>query len=63
MNNEKILKDLEKKLRDKMLAIKNKRITPKESKIGLFFREIKNKDIVLYENLMGEYKQVLKKIK
>lgn len=60
MSIEKEINKLERKIRGKMNGIKNKTITPKESKIGIFFKYLKEKDTVLYNQLINEYKKIMK---
>lgn len=60
MGLEKQIIELEKKIRGKMCGIKNKTILPKDSNIGVLFKHLKEKDVVLYERLIEEYKNILK---
>jgi hypothetical protein len=60
MNNEKNLIKLEKEIRGKMLAIKNGKLTPKESGIGKMMNIMKSLDEPLYIELIEKYKEILK---
>ena len=62
-NNELYLIKLEKLIKGKILSIKNETVTPKESNIGGLFKSLKLNDEVLYDELILEYKEVLKTIK
>jgi hypothetical protein len=42
-----------------MKDIKEGKLTPKESKIGLQFNKLRELDEASYENLLQEYKKVL----
>ena len=55
--------ELERKIKGKMAAIKREELTPTESNIGVLFKNLKQKDEVLYTELINEYKIVLKNIK
>ena len=59
--SEKELRLLERSIRSKILKIGDKTLTPKESKIGVFLNEMKRLDEVLYNELISDYKKVLKK--
>ena len=61
-NNEKLLIQLEKRMRGKMKAIELKEITAKDSEIGKLFPIMKNLDEVLYEKLLKEYVAISKKL-
>jgi len=63
MSNEKNLIKLEKEIRGKMISIKNKKLTPKESGIGKLINIMKGLDEPLYTELINKYKQILKEIK
>jgi hypothetical protein len=63
MGNERLLIKVEKKIKGKMLGIKNRTITPKESNIGFLFNTMKNLDEALYEKLISEYKIILGDLK
>ncbi len=54
---------LEKEIRAKMMQIKNKSVTPKDSGIGKIINLMKSFDEPLYDKLMNEYKKVLERIK
>ena len=55
------VKKLELKIRGGMLAIKQGTKTPKEASLGVAFKILKEKDEALYETLIEEYKEILKK--
>ncbi len=57
------LNELEKQILVKMRKIKNKSITPKESKIGFMMNRMKESDEVLYTELIEKYKEILQEIK
>jgi len=59
MASEKELIKLEKEIRNKMIQIKNKKITPAESGIGRLINLMKKFDEPLFEKLMSEYKEIL----
>ena len=54
------IEELEKKIRGGMLAIRNKSMTPKEAGLGIFFTKLKSLDEALYEQLLNQYKELLK---
>ena len=53
---------LKRRIRGKMVGIKNGTITPKESGLGTLFKLMKDYDEVQYEGLIRDYKQVLLKL-
>lgn len=55
------MKQLEKQIRGKFLAIKNGKETPATSGIGKLLNQMKNVELPLYESLLEEYKQIIKK--
>jgi hypothetical protein len=57
-----LIKQIERNIKSKMKDISEGKMTPKESKIGLQFNKLKTMDEASYENLLGEYKQVLKNV-
>jgi len=57
------IKRLEQKIQAKMTAIKKGDLTPATSGIGLTFKLLKERDEASYENLIGEYKELLEEIK
>jgi len=59
MANEKQIIKLEKEIISKMLAIKNKKMTPQESGIGKLINLMKAFDEPLHDELMGKYKKTL----
>ena len=58
--NEKQLIILEKQIRGKMHAIKNKLVTPKDSGIGILMNKMKLVDEPMYESLLKEYVEIYK---
>ena len=59
MASEKELIKLEKEIRNKMIQIKNKKITPAESGIGKLINLIKTFDEPLFDKLISDYKKIL----
>lgn len=55
-----LVKQIERNIKIKMRDIKNGTLTPKESRIGLQFNKLKSLDEASYENLLVQYKQILK---
>lgn len=55
-----LIKQIERNIKIKMKGIKDGSITPKESRIGFQFNRLKDLDQVSYENLLSQYKQILK---
>lgn len=55
-----LIKQIEKNIKIKMKGIKEGTLTPKDSKIGIQFNRLKDLDQASYENLLQEYKQILK---
>jgi hypothetical protein len=55
-----LIKQIEKNIKIKMKRIKEGTLTPKDSKIGIQFNKLKDLDQASYENLLQEYKQILK---
>jgi hypothetical protein len=55
-----LIKQVEKNIKTKMRGIKEGTLTPKDSKIGIQFNKLKDLDQASYENLLQEYKQILK---
>jgi hypothetical protein len=55
-----LIKQIEKNIKIKMKGIKEGTLTPKDSKIGIQFNKLKDLDQASYENLLQEYKQILK---
>lgn len=55
-----MVKQIEKTIKGKMGAIKGGRLKPSESNIGTLFNRLKRLDEASYENLLGEYKKILK---
>ena len=53
---------LETLIRGKMIAIKNKTITPKDSGIGILINKLKVLDEPLYDKILTEYKNILNNI-
>lgn len=62
MTNEKDLVKLEKEIRIKMISIRNKSITPKDSGIGKLINLMKSLDEPLHQKIMSEYKDLLKSL-
>ena len=54
---------LEKRIKGKILGIKAKTVTPKESGIAILLNSLKNLDEVSYDKHIAEYKNVLTEIK
>lgn len=54
--------DLIKKIKGGMFAIKNKTITPKDAKLGVFFLKLKEVNEGMFEELLKEYKVIYKVI-
>jgi hypothetical protein len=50
---------LEKLIRVKMIGIKNKSSTPKDSGIGKLINMMKGLDETLYDSILKEYKNIL----
>ena len=63
MAREKDIIKLEKEIRSKMIQIKSKKITPKDSGIGKLINLMKSFDEPLFEKIMSEYKGILESIK
>lgn len=63
MDINKEIKTLEKKIVSLMSQLKRNEITMSESKIGKHFNKLKPLDLVLYENLLKEYKKVVEEVK
>ena len=55
-----LVKQIERNIRIKMRDIKDGTLKPKESRIGLQFTKLKSLDEASYENLLTQYKQILK---
>ena len=55
-----LVKQIERNIKIKMRDIKNGTLTPKESKIGFQFNKLKSLDEASYENLLVQYKKILK---
>jgi len=55
-----LIKQIERNIKIKMKGIKDGSITPKESRIGFQFNRLKDLDQASYENLLSQYKQILK---
>lgn len=55
-----LIRQIERNIRVKMKGIKEGTLTPKESKIGLQFNKLKSLDEASYENLLEQYKKILK---
>jgi hypothetical protein len=53
---------IERKIKSKMKLIKSEELTPRESKIGVLFTALKQKDEVSYNELMIQYKKILNEI-
>jgi len=62
MANEKLLIQMEKQIKHKMFLIETKKVTVKDAKVGVLLNLLKDKDEVLYESLMNDYKNLLKKV-
>lgn len=58
MPNEKYLIQLEKTIKQKMVLIKNEKLTKKDSNIGYLFKQLKELDEPLYMKLINEYKKI-----
>ena len=56
---ERELKKMEGVIRQKMLDIKEQRVSPKDSGIGGLLNSLKKVDEALYEKILPEYKQLL----
>lgn len=57
-----LIKQIEKNIKTKMKDIKEGKTTPKESRIGVQFNKLKELDEASYENLLQEYKKVIRLI-
>ena len=55
------IEQIERRINQKIKAIDSGKITPLESKIGVLFNALKEKDEVSYDVLIEKYKSVLKK--
>jgi len=55
-----LVKQIERNIRIKIKGIKDGTLTPKESRIGLQFTKLKSLDEASYENLLKDYKKILK---
>jgi hypothetical protein len=53
------IKQIERNINTKMVGIKNREITPKDSKIGVQFKKLKEMDEASYEKLILKYKKLL----
>ena len=62
MATERYLIELEKRIRKKLRMIRETIITPMESKIGLLINPLKHLDEPLYDELIEEYKNILKNL-
>lgn len=58
---EKLLNQLEKKVRAGIMSIKNGKLTPKEAGLGKMLNALKPLDEVLHTELMIKYKDAIKK--
>lgn len=56
-----MIKVIERRIRGKMMCIKNGTLTPEKSNIAVLFNKLRNLDMALYENLIEEYKEVIYK--
>ena len=63
MAREKDIIRLEKEIRSKMMQIKSKKITPKDSGIGRLINLMKSFDEPLFDKIMDDYKKVLNELK
>lgn len=63
MATEREIRNLEKAIFTKMVSIKNKLVSPKDSGIGRLFTILKSVDEVSYEKHISEYKKILNGIK
>jgi hypothetical protein len=52
-----------KKIKGGMTAIKTGQKTPKEASLGLAFNKLKEINLPMYEDLLEQYKEILKKQK
>ena len=55
-----LIKQIERNIKVKIKGIQEGTLTPKESKIGFQFNRLKSLDEASYENLLRQYKQILK---
>lgn len=55
------IEQLERRINQKINLISKGNLTPKESKIGILFKALKEKDEVSYDLLIEKYKKILKK--
>ena len=55
------IEQLERRINQKLNSIKNGTLSPSESKIGILFTALKQKDEVSYDELIEKYKEILKK--
>lgn len=62
MASERDLIRLEKEIKSKMIQIKSRKLTPAESGIARLLNLMKSFDEPLFENLITEYKDILKLI-
>lgn len=60
MATEREIQKLEKEIRSRMMLIKNKKTTPKESGIGKLFTILKKIDEVSYEKNLTDYKLIIR---
>lgn len=60
MGSEKVLIQLERKIKGKMMCIRDGTLTPANSEIGVLFKILKAKDEALHDELINEYKTILK---
>lgn len=63
MARERDLIRLEKEIKSKMIQVKNKKVTPKDSGIARLINLMKTFDEALFERLISDYKKVLSEIK
>jgi len=54
------IEQLERRIEQKINAVKAGKLSPSESKIGILFKALKEKDEVSYEVLIAKYKNALK---
>lgn len=61
--NERDLLKLEKRIEGKMIKIKNREVSPKDSEIGKDLNLLKRLDEPSYDKMMVTYKEVLREYK
>ena len=57
-----MIKQIEKRIIGKMIAIRSGKLTPKDSNVGILFNKLKTLDEALYIDLIVKYKDVIQKL-